>query len=246
MRAPSLAATLVAVAWLTAAGGPALAGDWAERTILGFSADGATFAFEEFGVQDGSGFPYANIYVIDTATDSWVRGTPVRVRVEDETVNLDEVRAKALEDAEPVIAARGGLDGRYRIVASNPPTELSADPLAVSFLPDLYANLPDAAWDLRLTPLPMPDGEACAHFGPVAGFRLDLVGPDGSRHVLHEDRSLPASRACPTGYAITDVIVSRPDGRGPPVLVVLLNLIRQGFEGPDRRYLAVATRLPGL
>ena len=240
------AASLALLACLAAAGGPAVAGDWSERTILGFSADGATFAFEEFGVQDGSGFPFANVYVIDTATDAWVKGTPVRVRVEDETVNLDEVRAKALEDAEAVIAARGGLDGRYRIVASNPPTELSADPYAVRFLPDLYANLPDAAWDLTLTPLPMPEGQACASFGPVFGFRLDLAGPDGSRHVLHEDRSLPASRSCPIDYAITDVIVSRADGRGPPVLVVLLNLIRQGFEGPDRRYLAVATRLPGL
>ena len=42
------------------------AGDYADRTILGFSPDGSTFAFEEFGVQDGSGFAYANIYMIDT------------------------------------------------------------------------------------------------------------------------------------------------------------------------------------
>jgi predicted secreted protein len=241
MRAASLAAAL-----FLAAPGLAAAADWADRAILGFSADGGTFAFEEFGVQDGSGFPYANVYVIDTATDTWVKGTPVRVRVEDETANLDEVRAQALEGAEAVIAARGGLDGRYRIVASNPPTELSADPYAVRFLPDLYANLPDAAWDLTLTLLPMPEGEACANFGPVSGFRLDLAGPHGSRHVLHEDNSLPASRSCPIDYAITDVIVFAADDREPPALVVLLNLIRQGFEGPDRRYLAVATRLPAL
>jgi predicted secreted protein len=36
---------------------PALAGDTAELNILGFSADGNVFAFEEYGVQDGSGFP---------------------------------------------------------------------------------------------------------------------------------------------------------------------------------------------
>lgn len=238
-------ASLAAVACLLATALPAAAGDWADREILGFSPDGATFAFEEFGVQDGSGFPYANVYVIDTATDAWVKGTPVRVLIEDETANLDEVRAKALEDAEPVIAARGGLGGGYRIVVSNPPTELSADPHAVRFLPDLYANQPYAAWDLALTLLPMPEGEACANFGPVFGFRLALAGHDGSTHILHEDRSLPASRFCPVDYAITDVIVSPADGR-EPALIVLLNLIRQGFEGPDRRYLAVAARLPGL
>jgi predicted secreted protein len=239
-------ASLAAIAWLVATALPAAAGDWADRAILGFSPDGATFAFEEFGVQDGSGFPYANVYVVDTATDAWVKGTPVRILIEDETADLEDARAMAIEKAEAVIAARGGLGGGYRIVASNPPTELSADPHAVRFLPDLYANQPYAAWDLALTLLPMPDGEACANLGPVFGFRLDLTDPDGSAHVLHEDGALPASRFCPTDYAITDVIVSTADGREPPALVVLLNLIRQGFEGPDRRYLAVAARLPGL
>jgi predicted secreted protein len=36
-------------------------GDYADRTILGFSPDGGIFAFEEFGVGDGSGYPYATI-----------------------------------------------------------------------------------------------------------------------------------------------------------------------------------------
>jgi predicted secreted protein len=40
------------------------AGDYAYRDILGFSSDGKSFAFEEYGVQDGSGFPYANIFVV--------------------------------------------------------------------------------------------------------------------------------------------------------------------------------------
>ncbi|RUV10776.1 DUF2259 domain-containing protein, partial [Mesorhizobium sp. M5C.F.Ca.IN.020.32.2.1] len=40
----------------------AQAGDVAELEILGFTSDGGAFAFEEYGVQDGSGFPYANRY----------------------------------------------------------------------------------------------------------------------------------------------------------------------------------------
>ncbi|MGE6786024.1 DUF2259 domain-containing protein, partial [Ensifer adhaerens] len=36
---------------------PALAGDYAALQPIGFSADGNVFAFEEYGVQDGSGFP---------------------------------------------------------------------------------------------------------------------------------------------------------------------------------------------
>ena len=65
--------------------GPAVAGDFAERRIIGFSQGGERFAFEEFGVQAGSGFPYSNIFVIDTATDGWVAGTPLRIQVKEDS-----------------------------------------------------------------------------------------------------------------------------------------------------------------
>ena len=75
----------------------ASAGDYADRTILGFSPDGGVFAFEEFGVGDGSGFPYATVYLIDTERDEWVPGTPVRVGA----VRVDETSPKTLEEALP-------------------------------------------------------------------------------------------------------------------------------------------------
>ena len=55
-----------------------LAGDYAHRDILGFSPDGGTFAFEEYGVPDTDEFPYSVIYVIDTCKDEWGPGAPVR------------------------------------------------------------------------------------------------------------------------------------------------------------------------
>ena len=58
---------------------PALAGDRALFQPIGFSADGRYFAFEEYGVQDGSGFPYSNTYILDLPADKWVNGTPVRM-----------------------------------------------------------------------------------------------------------------------------------------------------------------------
>ena len=54
----------------------AWAGDYASRHVIGFSADGRYFAFEQYGAQDGSGFPYAEIFIIDTQADSWVAGSP--------------------------------------------------------------------------------------------------------------------------------------------------------------------------
>ncbi len=88
---------LAALAMLTAAvaATPARAGDTAELSILGFAADGSVFAFEEYGVQDGSGFPYANRFYIETATDSFVAGTPIRVRIDDESASVDYARSEA-------------------------------------------------------------------------------------------------------------------------------------------------------
>lgn len=56
----------------------ASAGDYAAFQPIGFSSDGYVFAFEEYGVQDGSGFPYSTIYVIDTRNDTFLPGAPVR------------------------------------------------------------------------------------------------------------------------------------------------------------------------
>ena len=62
---------------LTVATVPARAADNAERAVVGFSPDGRYFAFEQYGVQDGSGFPYSEIFVIDLNANKWVKGSPV-------------------------------------------------------------------------------------------------------------------------------------------------------------------------
>ena len=45
--------------------GPARAGDIALLESLGFSEAGDVFAFQQSGVEDGSGFPYADIFFLD-------------------------------------------------------------------------------------------------------------------------------------------------------------------------------------
>ncbi|TGW02055.1 DUF2259 domain-containing protein, partial [Mesorhizobium sp. M2D.F.Ca.ET.145.01.1.1] len=81
----------------------AQAGDVAELEILGFTRDGSVFAFEEYGVQDGSGFPYANRYYIDTSSDSFLKGTPIRVRLDDENATFDAARVQARQKGEAIV-----------------------------------------------------------------------------------------------------------------------------------------------
>jgi len=223
--------------------GPALAGDYADREFLGFSEDGRYFAFEEYGVQDGSGFPYSNIYFIDIDSDSWVDGTPIRLRIDTDGAPLHETRAEARDKAQPFLA-KMGISRAGLLAASNPATETSADPHSVSFLPRLIVPPSGDGMTLRITESEMPAG-ICPDFGaPYKGFTLTLEDEAGETVTLHADDAIPASRRCPVGYAISDVVTFHPAGE-TAVLVVVLSVFSLGFEGPDRRFIAVSTRLNG-
>jgi predicted secreted protein len=217
------------------------AGDYGDREIIGFSPDGAYFAFEEYGVQDGSGFPYSNIFIIDTAKDDWLAGTPIRRRVDDEMAPLSRARAESRAKALPLLA-KHGIAPRGVLAVSNPATELSANPYKVRFRLNPFFNMAERAWTLDLEPLPFPPTAACENFGTTQGLKLTITDPDGKQRVLSEDKSVPDSRFCPRGYAISDVVTFTPEG-GETTLAVLLSLFRQGFEGTDRRFLAVTTRV---
>jgi predicted secreted protein len=232
-----------AIAALALAGSAALAGDYAELEALGFSPDGRTFAFEEYGVQDGSGFPYSNIYVIDTASDNWVSGTPIRVLTKTETARLQETRAEARNKARSILQGRQvGEPGNH--VASNPPTEMSADPHRVVFLPRMISPPGGTAHDLSLTEISLPAGD-CPDLGSDAyhGFSLTLTSAATATRTLASDSAIPSSRHCPLGYGISDVFTYYPPS-GEPVLAVIVNMYTVGFEGPDRRFLAVTSTLP--
>jgi len=82
------AITTILLAAATIATAEARAGDFAALQPIGFSSDGNVFAFEEYGVQDGSGFPYSTVYVLDTRNDSFLPGAPVRAVVEDDKGEL--------------------------------------------------------------------------------------------------------------------------------------------------------------
>jgi predicted secreted protein len=221
---------------------PAQAGDYADRTLIGFSEDGAYFAFEEYGIQDGSGFPYSNVFIIDVDKDAWIDGTPIRVRVDDEGAMLSTTRYDAMTQARPVLD-RLNIIAKGSHVVDNPATELSADPYAVRFRTNQWFNMAERPWSLKLTRIPMPGSKGCEDFDDVAGFKLELTDPDGTTRVLSEDISLPASRTCARDYAISDVVVLPPEKGVPRAsMAVMISLIRQGFEGPDRRFLAVTTR----
>ena len=231
--------TLIGLFALLGSAAHASAGDYADREIIGFSPDGATFAFEEYGVEDGAGFPYSNTYVIDVAADNWVPGTPIRLRDEDESRLVSDLRIEARDKASDVLE-QYNIAVPGAVVASNPATETSADPHRVTFIPRLIVPPSGAGMSLELAETEMPAAD-CPDVGqPFKGYTLTLTGSGGPQ-VLHVDTQIPKTRRCPIGYAISDVVTYYPDA-GDPAIAVIVSVYSIGFEGPDRRFLAVTTR----
>lgn len=234
-----LAAALIAVSGVTA-----WAGDTAELNVLGFTADGSIFAFEEYGVQDGSGFPYANRFYIDTATDSFVPGSPVRVRIDDESATLAQARQQARSGGEAIVSDDELAAHRGTLAGFNPVTELSADPHRIAVNPRPVLPPVDQPVEFRIEDIHVGAVERCDGLGEIRGYRLTRIGvePGQAAEVLHEDRSIPSSRGCPLGYRIGAVQTFFPEG-GDPVFAVLIAVRSFGFEGPDHRWIAVPGRL---
>lgn len=231
-----LAATLFALP-------AARAGDAATINVLGFSEDGGIFAFEEYGVQDGSGFPYANRYYIDTEDDRFLPGTPIRVRLDDEQASQEEARAQAKSQAQSIISDQA-LDQGFR-AGWNAVTELSADPHRMMVNPRPILPPLDGPLEFRLEELSLQYSEGCQDMGErIVGFRLLRVGSVAGEQtkLAHEDTSIPSSRGCPLGYRITGIQTFHPED-GPAVFGVVIAVRRIGFEGPDHRFIAVTGRL---
>jgi predicted secreted protein len=243
-RARSAMAALAAILGVVLGLAQAEAGDIAQRDIIGFSASGVHFAFEEFGTQDGSGFPYSTIYIIDVATDSWLPGTPFHVRFDDETASLNAARAQARAMAEPILDQFAINVPPYH-TASNPVTETSTDPYRVTVNPRPVLPAIDDSLSFSLVTYPLTGSEICGSFGQMKGFKLsaERLSETGSTVHIHKDTAIPQSRGCPMDYRIADIFTFFPNG-GSPVFAVLIQIIAVGFEGPDGRFMAVTGTLP--
>lgn len=240
---PALFACLAALA----APASAFAGDAADFNLLGFSADGGTFAFEEHGIQDGSGFPYANRFYIDTAKDSFVPGSPIRVRLDDEGQTVAAAREAARNKGEAIVPDAELAKHAGYTAAMNAVAELSADPFRMVANSSPVFARPSDPMEFRIEEFDAkPGATSCPDDQQIKGFRLISVDAKqgGVTRVLHEDKDVPASRGCPLGYRLGAIQTYFPEEK-PGIAMVVIAVRSFGFEGPDYRWLAVATMLPG-
>ena len=231
----------------------ALAGDSDKLAIIGFSKDASHFAFETYGVGDGSGLGYSDIYIIDVKSNSWVAGTPLRQRGEDENQTQAVARAGALKQAAPFLT-KYGINQDFEFLANNPITEIIADRKRIEFdsIHRSYGNstvTPGEAADnrfvLQLSDFPIgPAADCLSENGSRYGYSLQIRQTlSGKVLEAYRDSSVPTSRGCPYNYEL-DAIVSPDDESGSPILIAIVAYYTQGFEGPDRKFIAVPFTLP--
>lgn len=222
---------------------PAAAGDFSEFRPIGFSADGGVFAFEEFGVEDGSGFPYANRFFIDTTTDRYLEGTPIRVRLENGEATLAAARAEATAKSSDLML-KYAFDGHPGTLAAFNPQSSAGDPYTLTWRPLAVVPDPFSPFMAVLTEKDLPPTDNCKDVTPAGkGFTLQLTEWNGAPAdiILSDDESIPSSRACPAGYRLGGVMTYPVDGDF--VHAFLVQVRSFGFEGENGRWIAVTRRL---
>ena len=236
-------AAIALAACLSGAG--AWAGDFSTFQSLGFSPDGKVYAFEEFGVQDGSGFPYSNVYFVDTEKDSHLSGTPIRVRIDSEEAGIAKARAESRDKAKALVDTYDVLDNPGVLAAFNPMGEGNVDTKRIDYVQHAIEPTPGGSFALALEEIPLPLPEKCRDITPDGGkgFRLTLVRRDGevADTVVHADTHIPESRSCPLSYQVSGAVTFNRPG-GDPVHVALVLVRSFGFEGANGRWIAVPFR----
>jgi predicted secreted protein len=218
----------------------AFAGDRALIDIIGYSPDAGYFAFEEFGIQDGSGFAYSSIYIVDLETDTWVGGTPFHEQAEDEATGLAAIRRAARNAAGAELdAAAIAVPAQLVALIGDGEPDAAAEELVFGLPGYMDPGSVIGQYTLGLSSFPSQSPQPCEDYLGKAplGYELTLTSEDGQR-VLHRDERLPRSRGCPMDYRLYGVALpfGATDISGG---VALVSVYPFGFEGPDRRFIAV-------
>jgi predicted secreted protein len=230
---------LIALAALFAFAPAGVAAERAEISLIGFSADIRYFAFEEFGIQDGSGFAYSSIFIVDLVADSWPAG-PFRIRADTEETTLTAIRSDALEQASGALVNYAITEPPV-MIALNGDGETGLDGLTLDFGIPGYSQpghvFGDYSLSLEIFKSTSPQ-DCIAYLGDnPMGFAL-LIASEGGVRDVHRDASIPNSRGCPTTYRIYGV--AAPFWANDlSAAVALVSVYAFGFEGVDRRFIAL-------
>ena len=216
----------------------AFAGDYASLNFIGFSANGRYLAFEEYGIQDGSGWAYSSIFFIDTAKNA-MASPMVKAVLEDENSTEKMARTRAAALAAKKLKQFGivrGNTGKHVVAHLINDLTFDKDNLAteVTFAEEIGSMYKQGEFELKLNPVKTVTKECEPYDYETFMMDLTLKNNDEDKVMtLQKDTTLPRSRGCAHGYRIQDVYLYKG------MVAVFIGVFTQGFEGPDMRFMAV-------
>lgn len=224
----------------------ALAADVAEIDIWGFSRDGKTFAFEQFGVADGSGVAYSRVTIIDLASDTLAAPVIENRTDPDGASLLPLVRGQSRDDAEDLGFLRFNFSFNLSMLAAWTPQRQveTSDARRLSFVPQnlprrSMANFTDSVLNLELVEetvaLPRCDQFEMGSSARIA--KIELTRADMLRPIWQyndQPGEPPLSRGCPVAYQLAGIVVT------DHASVILIRYAQMGFEGTNDRYIAIS------
>jgi predicted secreted protein len=217
----------------------AQASDGAALHVFGFSPQGDRFAYEESGIQDGSGFSFDRIVIIDIKQKTLRQYGSV---LQDDTAGIDDdermrLRVRAQADR---FVGNGGL-GRYsaRLVAQDAAVRafdyLSGDMIGSSCSGQARLALPVEA----VAPQGKVEVRRPEEASPFDARRLRvrLVRGDKTSVSLSVVPRRPDTRINDVTHASLAAVYMSGGTHGRLTIVAVVNECHKGFEGPDRRFL---------
>ncbi len=212
----------------------------ASLRFIGFSADGAYFAWEQYGIYDGSGFPWSTLSIQSTH-DSSIAGE-FAVVLEDEFCGGDDARELSMSQAVGLLgelSSEGWVEGG-RLV-HHPPTDMTPMGDSVTFCTTYfspYYYIGDFTLGLRTEEIPGTEMEDIWGFPPVT-LSVELTdNSSGETRVVGGIGRAACLENWVFGYGIEDVWCL-----DDTVFAAAIQCLSVGFEGPDLTYRMVGWTL---
>ncbi len=194
--------------------------------LIGFSKNGAFMAFTQFGVQDGSGFPFIFTSFVTVKSNR----LEVRVGVVIENASATVTQARATIKVGFAAAMK-----KYGIIAGNQGRFIGITPQQHMYIPSSEFFALDRTYGLNIATKPAVNpGEVC---DPSPELLIVELTVSGKTRDLQRDARLPASRECAFGYEMRSAHLY---GRS---LAVFVSYLTPGFEGSNVSWMVVTGML---
>ncbi|GHT69383.1 hypothetical protein FACS1894110_18720 [Spirochaetia bacterium] len=209
------------------------AGDMASFVDLGFSPDGRTYMFSQYGVQSGTLRPWAELFVVDVPRNDFVNGGRI-----------------AFTHNSPVISGSDGSSAFYRLIARN---AALAERYRINFLlqgQPLYISLDtnevigqgetiefrdfEAGNSYKASLMPLVEGSG-NNLRSSFHITLDRVTRNGDRKTYMVGNP-QIKRALVASYKIKKVVIAPNDGS----VIFVIEMKIQTDDGYDIRYMVEA------